>query len=144
MRQARRLPLKRLGPRAGAAALLAALAFCAVCRGAPDAPGDELKLAIILTRHGVRAPLLGNEAMAKYAAQPWPKWEVAPAILTPRGSQLTAMMGDYYRMRFVGSGLLSGDPASDAPRVFIRADNDQRTIETGRIVGKSLVPVGEP
>jgi len=144
MRQARRLPSKRLDPRLGSAVLLATLALCALCRGAPETPGDELKLAIILTRHGVRTPLLSNEAMAKYAAQPWPKWEVAPAILTPRGSQLTAMLGDYYRMRFVGSGLLSGDPATDAPQVFIRADNDQRTIETGRILGKSLVPVGEP
>jgi 4-phytase/acid phosphatase len=144
MRHARRLGWKGIDPWLGAAALLATLAFGAICRGAPEAPADELKLAIILTRHGVRAPLKSNEAMAKYAAQPWPKWEVAPAILTPRGSLLTAMMGDYYRTRFVGSGLLSGDPASDAPLVFIRADNDQRTIETGRIFGKSLVPVGEP
>jgi 4-phytase/acid phosphatase len=144
MRQARRLPSKGLDSWLGAAALLAALALGAVCRGAPDAPGDELKLAIILSRHGVRAPLLDNEAMAKYAAQPWPKWEAAPAIQTPRGNQLVAMMGDYYRMRFMGSGLLTGDPAADGPRVFVRADNDQRTIETGRIIGKALVPVGEP
>src|ERR1700678_4029151 len=53
-------------------------------------------------------------------------------------------MGDYYRMRFMGSGLLSGDPATDGPRVYVRADNDQRTIETARIIGKALVPVGEP
>jgi 4-phytase/acid phosphatase len=85
-----------------------------------------------------------NEALAGYAAQPWPKWEVAPTIQTPHGNQLVALMGDYYRMRFMKAGLLSGDPATDGPLVFIRADNDQRTIETGRIIGKALVPVGEP
>jgi 4-phytase / acid phosphatase len=125
-----------------AAAVL--FAICAAGRADPESSGDELKLAIILTRHGVRAPLQGNEALAKFAAQPWPKWEVAPAIQTPHGNQLMAFMGDYYRLRFIGTGLLSGDPASDGPLVFIRADNDQRTIETGRIIGKSLVPVGEP
>jgi len=53
-------------------------------------------------------------------------------------------MGDYYRARFVGSGLLSGDAAKDGPLVFVRADNDQRTIETGRILGKALVQAGDP
>ena len=53
-------------------------------------------------------------------------------------------MGDYYRTRFVGAGLLSGDPARDGPAVYIRADNDQRTIETGRILGKAPVQSGEP
>lgn len=129
---------------AGLAAVLASLVLGSTARAAPESTGDELKLAIILTRHGVRAPLLSNEAMAKYAAQAWPKWEVAPAIQTPRGNQLIALMGDYYRVRFMASGLLSGDPAVDGPLVFVRADNDQRTIETGRIIGKALVPVGEP
>jgi 4-phytase / acid phosphatase len=140
----RRLLTKTAGPRLLAAALLATLAAAAPGRASPESSGDELRLAIILTRHGVRAPLLANEAMAKYASQPWPKWEVEPSIQTPHGNQLIALMGDYYRVRFMASGLLSGDPAVDGPLVFVRADNDQRTIETGRILGKALVPVGEP
>jgi len=82
--------------------------------------------------------------MAPFASQPWPAWEVAPGIQTPHGNTLIAMMGDYYRALLIDAGALSGDPAVDAQRVFIRADNDQRTIETGRILGKSLVRVGEP
>jgi 4-phytase/acid phosphatase len=110
----------------------------------PDAPGDELRLAVILSRHGVRTPLGSDEAMAKYVPQPWPKWEVAPGIQTPRGNLLIALMGDYYRARFAGEGLLSGNPDTDRPLVFVRADNDQRTVATGRILGKGLVPGGEP
>lgn len=110
----------------------------------PFASGDELRLAIILTRHGVRSPLMTNDKMAKFASQPWPKWEVAPAIQTPHGNLLIAYMGDYYRARFAGDGLLSGNPDVDRPLVFVRTDNDQRTIETGRILGKALVPGGEP
>jgi 4-phytase/acid phosphatase len=126
------------------AGVLVAVAVTSVVRAAPDTYGDELRLVIILTRHGVRSPLQSNEAMAPYAAQPWPKWETAPSIQTPHGNGLIALMGDYYRQRFLRSGLLSGDPATDGPVVFLRADNDQRTIETARILGKSLVPVGEP
>lgn len=144
MGKIRRLVAGKGGLRTGAAALLALLVLGAVGRAASEPSGDQLRLAIILTRHGVRAPLLSNEAMAKYAAKPWPQWEAAPSIQTPRGNQLVALMGDYYRMRFMKSGLLSGDPATDGPLVYIRADNDQRTIETGRIIGKALVPVGEP
>jgi 4-phytase/acid phosphatase len=124
-----------------AAAFFASLLACADGRAAP---GDELRLAIILTRHGVRSPLQTNEALAPFASQPWPKWEVAPGIQTPRGNALIALMGDYYRDYLADAGALSGDPAVDGPRVFIRADNDQRTIETGRIIGKSLVRAGEP
>ncbi len=112
---------------------------------AADAPaGDELRLAIVLTRHGVRSPLRTNEEMATLAAQPWPKWEVAPGIQTPQGNRLVSFMGDYYRARFIGEGPLTGDADKDAPLVFIRTDNDQRTIETGRILGKALVNAGEP
>jgi 4-phytase/acid phosphatase len=139
----RRYPL-RFASFCGVGLVVAALAFCADIRAGQDSSGDELRLAIILTRHGVRAPLMSNEAMAALAAKPWPKWEVAPAIQTPHGNQLVAIMGDYYRALFQKEGALSGDPAKDAPLVFLRADNDQRTIETARILGKALVPVGEP
>jgi 4-phytase/acid phosphatase len=127
----------------GVAVLIASL-VCTAGRADPAASGDELRLAIILTRHGVRSPLQTNEALATFAAQPWPRWEVAPGIQTPRGNALIALMGDYYQARFAEAGALSGDPAVDGPRVFIRTDNDQRTIETGRILGKSLVRVVEP
>jgi 4-phytase/acid phosphatase len=134
----------RIGFRPAVAAFVASLLVCAFAWAAPAASGDELQLAIILTRHGVRSPLKTNEAMARLASQPWPSWEVAPGIQTPRGNALIALMGDYYRARFAEAGALTGDPAVDGPRVFIRADNDQRTIETGRILGKSLVRLGEP
>jgi len=134
--------MKHIFPATGA--LFASLMVCAIGWAGPEASGDELQLAIILTRHGVRAPLQTNEAMASLAAQPWPKWEVDPGIQTPHGNKLMALMGDYYRARFANDGILSGDPAKDGLLVFIRADNDQRTIETSRILGKALIQAGEP
>jgi len=126
------------------AVFLLSLAFCPAGRAGPEASGDQLRLVIILSRHGVRSPLATNEAMARYAPQPWPKWDVAPGIQTAHGNKLIALMGDYYRARFAKDRLLSGDAAADGPLVFVRTDNDQRTIETGRILWKAFVPVGEP
>ena len=130
--------------------ILAAFAVLALChadapaRAGQDSGRDELKLAIIVSRHGVRSPLQSNEELAQFAAKPWPKWEVAPGIQTAHGNLLIAQLADYYRSRYLAAGLLSGDPARDGPLVFIRTDNDQRTIETGRIIGKGLVQAGEP
>ena len=126
------------------AVFLLSLAFCPAGRAGPEASGDQLRLVIILSRHGVRSPLATNEAMARYAPQPWPKWDVAPGIQTAHGNKLIALMGDYDRARFAKDRLLSGDAAADGPLVFVRTDNDQRTIETGRILWKAFVPVGEP
>ena len=101
---------------------------------------SELKLVIVLTRHGVRSPLQTNETLGKYAAEPWPQWSVPPAILTPHGRQQMVLVGNYYRERYVAEGLLTGDAAKDFPQIFFRSDNDQRTQETARALANGLVP----
>ncbi len=100
----------------------------------------ELKLVIVLTRHGVRSPLQTNQILGKYAAEPWPEWSVKPGILTPHGRQQMVEMGNYYRVRYVAQGLLTGDAAKDAGDVFFRADNDQRTMESALSIAAGLLP----
>jgi 4-phytase/acid phosphatase len=77
--------------RGGILSLLVALFAASLCGAAPA--DKELKLVIVLTRHGVRSPLQANQVLGKYAAEPWPEWKVAPGILTPHGRQEMAMMG---------------------------------------------------
>ncbi len=60
------------------AALAASLPAGGFVSNASAEPGDKLVLAVVITRHGVRSPLQTNEALAAFAAQPWPKWEIAP------------------------------------------------------------------
>jgi 4-phytase/acid phosphatase len=128
--------------RLGTVLLAVALAASAPTRaGEPD---SELKLVIVLTRHGVRSPLQTNQTLGKYAAEPWPEWTVGPGILTPHGREAMVLFGAYYRARYVQEGLLTGRTAEDAPRVFFRADNDQRTIETTRALADGLLPGAEP
>ena len=120
--------------------LLTAAGISTAAAQAPAAPDSDLTYALILTRHGVRSPLLKNEEMARFAAQPWPEWEVPAGILTPHGRRVMELMGSYYRAYYTAAGLLSGDPAQDAAKLFFRSDANQRTIETARAMGAGLVP----
>ena len=60
-------------------------------------PADgHLRLAIILSRHGVRSQVATNERIGQYASEPWPTWEVPPGMLTPHGGLLMERMGAGY------------------------------------------------
>jgi len=110
-----------------------------------EPPADAtLRAVIIVSRHGVRAPLDEPDKLAPYSAQPWPKWSASPGYLTARGKQLVALMGAYYRARYVAAGLLTGDPAVDRDRVYFRTNNFERTMETGRGLAQGLLDDANP
>lgn len=121
--------------------LLPGLVFTASGRGAED-NGSKLKLAVILSRHGVRSPLLSNETLSKYSAEPWPSWPVPPGFLTPHGRQQMELMGAYYRALYTREGLLTGKTDQDLPRIFFRTNSMPRTLESGRALGAGLLPGG--
>ena len=125
------------------AAVLAVAALLPASTRADEAD-SEVKLVVILTRHGVRSPILTNDTLGKFAAQPWPQWSVPPGYLTPHGKQQMVLMGQYYRALYTAQGLLSGKTATDLPRIFFRADSDQRTIETARDLARGLVLDAQP
>jgi 4-phytase / acid phosphatase len=107
--------------------------------GASDSD-SEVQFVLILSRHGVRAPLATQQDFGKYSAAPWPKWDVEPGNLTAHGRKQMELMGAYYRERYIREGLLSGIPAQDAAAIFFRANNDQRTAETARALAAALIP----
>jgi 4-phytase/acid phosphatase len=107
---------------------------------ASDATGTDLVYVFILSRHGIRSSISNNESLGKYAAAPWPDWEVPPGILTPHGRNQMVLMGSYYHADYVRQGLLTGQPATDAGRIFYRSDNDQRTIVSDQALGEGLTP----
>jgi 4-phytase/acid phosphatase len=103
-------------------------------------PKEELKYAIIVSRHGVRSPTWETARLNEYSAEPWPDWGVAPGELTPHGRAGVKLMGAYYRAWLSQAGLFAATGCRDAPRVYIRADTGQRTRETGRAFAESLLP----
>jgi 4-phytase/acid phosphatase len=108
--------------------------LCALLFIAPALAQNQLKMVVILTRHGVRSP-----TGAAYVKAPWPKlqpdWGVdCCGDLTPTGKQLVRLMGAYYRDYY--AQLLP--PGCPDKQVYIRADNEERTMETGRELAKGL------
>jgi 4-phytase / acid phosphatase len=120
------------------AVITAAVLLTAWPAGTAEKP--ELQYAVIVSRHGVRSPTWDNARLNAYSAEPWPQWPVPPGNLTPHGYRLIQVMGTYYRQWLRAEHLLSVSGCQDAPRIYIHADAEQRTRETGRAFAESLVP----
>src|SRR4051812_10826352 len=113
---------------------------------ATAADGGILKV-VILSRHGVRSPLVKPDDLAKWRPQgavpPWPKWLCPdekhvcdPGELTPHGAELAEKMGVYYRSHYPPFSA----SCPDRDEVYFWADTDQRTIATGQALLRGLVP----
>lgn len=106
----------------------------------PIPPGWQAERAVVLIRHGVRSPIKPNEELDKHAATPWPVWPVPPGYLTPRGAELMRLMGSYYRALHGGRGLTQTDDCPPAGTVAAWADNEQRTLESGKALLSGMYP----
>jgi 4-phytase / acid phosphatase len=122
-------------------ALWLAVTGFAALTGSPSAraeeaaapPGKLIKF-VILSRHGVRAPIPSQEELASWTSSPWPNWERPPGCnlndceagwLTERGLALATHMGTYYKKYL--SALLPGDECPADTELYFWADTDQRT-----------------
>jgi len=119
---------------------LRAVAFSAVFWTVLLSAEPRLKYVVIVNRHGVRSPTWDASRLNQYSAKPWPDWGVRPGDLTPHGRKLIGILGSYYRDWLAGEHLLSGNGCGDTNRIYIWADTDQRTLETGRAFAESIVP----
>ena len=99
----------------------------------------QLRYVAVVTRHGVRSPTWAPARLNEFSASPWPDFGVAPGQLTAHGGVLMKILGAYYHERFAEDHLLSPERCSDAAKIFIWADTEQRTIETGRALAESIL-----
>ena len=102
--------------------------------------GATLQYVVMLSRHGVRSPLQTPAELERFSAAPWPKWPVAPGILTPHGYGLMKLFGAWDRARFSGQGLFAASGCADASHVTILADTDERTRDTGKALADGMLP----
>jgi len=105
-----------------------------------DNKDNELKFVVIISRHGVRSPTGKLDQLNRYSSQPWPDWSVAPGYLTEHGAQLMTLMGAYDRELLADEGLFAPKGCTNAARIRILADSDQRTRESGRALAAGLAP----
>jgi 4-phytase/acid phosphatase len=114
------------------------------CVSAQAADRGELVKFVIVSRHGVRAPLTKPSELALWAAQEWPDlrqdWQVqTPGDLTPTGKALVKLMGQYYRELLAYEKLLPWQTCPATDSVFVWADVDPRTLDTGTALLQGLV-----
>lgn len=95
---------------------------------------DELRLVVILARHGVRSPIASETRSSAFNAQPWPVWPVEPGTLTPHGIEALKRMGEFYRQRY--ASLLTEDCNS----VYAESTNTSRTIASAKAALSAVVP----
>jgi len=105
---------------------------------------ERLKLVVVLSRHGVRSPTWTNERLGRYSAQAWPEWSVQPGYLTAHGFWLLQSFGAYDRAAFAQEGLLSAKGCADPGEIYIWADTDERTLESGRALATGMFPECPP
>ena len=106
--------------------------------GTPDS--DELRLVIVLSRHGVRSPTAEPGTLDVYSKQAWPSWPVAPGYLTPHGKQLMRIMGHWYRDYYGQAGWLPAQGCADAGKTFVIADDEERTMESAHGLMEGFLP----
>jgi 4-phytase/acid phosphatase len=100
----------------------------------------QLKYVVIISRHGVRAPTWELSRLNEYSSQPWPDWGVPPGNLTPHGHEAIRLLGGYYHDWLSGERLLARAGCQNADQLYIWADTDQRTRETGSAFAESVLP----
>lgn len=120
--------------------LLAAIVLASFQAWPVAAAQAQMMYVVIISRHGVRAPTWNAARLNEYSSKPWPNWGVPPGYLTRHGRAAIERMGAYYRAWFLNERLIHHSGCQDAERVYIGADTDERTLETGRAFAESLFP----
>lgn len=129
-----------------AASAVALTMFAPSARAQAQAPDGELLKVVILSRHGVRSPLVDPKILKTWISptSSWPAWacngkDCCPGELTPRGGDLATLMGQYYRRNY---GLFAGPGCPAKDELYFWADTDQRTYATGAALLGGLLPAG--
>jgi 4-phytase/acid phosphatase len=105
-----------------------------------SATPPQLQYVVVISRHGVRAPTWKSDQLNQFSTKPWPEWGVPIGYLTPHGRVLIELLGSFYGDWLSREGLLRRPGCHDAGRIHIRADKNQRTMETGRALAETLLP----
>ena len=125
--------------------LLTALAAACVAAQAENttlAPeGYTLEKVTILSRHGIRAPLVGyGSALAEATPHAWTPWKTEGGHLTPRGGELETRLAHYMDEWFDAVGLIKKDSCPTTDQLLVYANSLPRTIDTGKNFVKGAFP----
>lgn len=130
---------------AAALCLGSALSVSAQAQRSPEFKDKyQLKEAVVLSRHNIRAPLSDSKSdLGQMTPHDWTKWTAGKSELTLRGGALETMMGQYFRKWAVDAGLFPENYIPTADDLNVIANSMQRCIATGRYFTSGFMPVGD-
>lgn len=90
----------------------------------------QLNKVVILSRHGIRTPLLNTlEFLNQVTPYTWPEWDHPYGYLTTRGGTLEAYFGHYFSLWFEKHNIKF---KADSSELFVYANSLQRTVATAQ------------
>ncbi|WP_304274893.1 histidine-type phosphatase [Caulobacter segnis] len=121
------------------AQVLIACALVAVT-SASAAAATRVDRVVVVMRHGIRAPIVGEAPEGTRTGDPWPSWPVPAEHLTPHGARALEVLGRSDRAWFAKLGVLpaQGCPASGQVRIW--TNTAERTIASGEAFAEGLAP----
>lgn len=125
-------------PRLFARALIACALVALASASAAAAP--RVERVVIVMRHGIRAPIMGEAPEGTLTGAPWPTWPVPPEHLTPHGARTLEILGRSDRAWFAKLGVLPTRGCPTPGTVRIWTNTAQRTIASGEAFAEGLAP----
>jgi 4-phytase/acid phosphatase len=108
---------------------------------AQPADTTQLKQVIIFGRHAARTPITATSAENVFSALSFPTFSVSgQAVITPNGQTNETLLGGYFRLWLTQEKLLTGNDASDANFVYVRAINTPLVVDTAQAFAAGLLP----
>jgi 4-phytase/acid phosphatase len=95
---------------------------------------------VIVSRHGVRTPMISPAELDSWSSRPWPAWNEPAGNLTARGAQLAKLLGQYHRAYFAAEQMLPEQGCPPRGSVYVYADLDERTKSTAQALIDGLAP----
>jgi 4-phytase/acid phosphatase len=123
----------------GAVVLIVA-ALIATPADTRPAEGLIVERAVLVMRHGIRAPLPGEIPGGTRTGAPWPRWSVADSKITAHGARALALVAQADRRLLADGGLLDATGCPATGTVRIRSNSSDRTIASGEAYARGFAP----
>ena len=122
--------------------LIALQSFCSVTWAADFEDRYPLEKVLVLSRHNIRAPLLGPDSvLSAITPHTWYAWTAGTGELSLRGGELETLMGQYFRKWLEQEGLIPENYEPKEGEVRFYANSFQRTIATAQYFSGGMLPI---
>lgn len=96
--------------------------------------------AVLVMRHGIRAPLPGEVPDSTRTAAPWLRWAVADSRVTPHGVRALEIVAAEDRKWLAARGLFAANGCPGAGTIRIASNSSDRTIASGDAYAQGFAP----